>query len=250
LSSLASSKASSSIEATATSSPLSIQPKQTSDNSTAGLVLAGLFPGLLAGAAITVGILFFLKKRRQKRGYKSDSASSFFGPPTPYPNNPPKISEPIYQPGRSDRVVFGHNRSASGNTIPEGTATYDGYYKANNNRTTADSATLVSPNGSSGKKIQTLDPPFETPTKPGRTAQQDTQRNLFSRPSIRSSRRNTQRTTGSMETISMLMGPPRVPSSQRTPDMRQTTYSDVYRAAGISPSQVKSTRPSEDTQRY
>jgi hypothetical protein len=213
-------------------------------------VLAGLFPGLLAGAAITLGILFFLKRRREKRGYKSDTSSSFFGPPTPHENKPPKISEPIYQPGMSDRVVFGHNRTPSGATIPEGTATYNGYYKPSDNRTTTDSATLVSPNAGGGKKVRTLDPPFETPTKPGRTAQRDPAKSFFSRSSSRSSRRNTQRTTGSMETISMLMGPPRVPSYQRTPDMRQTTYSDVYRAAGISPSQVKSTRPSEDTPRY
>jgi hypothetical protein len=53
-----------------------------------------------------------------------------------------------------------------------------------------------------------------------------------------------------METISMTMGPPRVPSShQNTPQVRQTTYSDVYRAVGVSPSQVRSTRPSEDVPR-
>jgi hypothetical protein len=214
-------------------------------------VFAGLIPGLLVGSAVTLGVLFFLKKSQQKkRGYKSDTSSSFFGPPTPHSPKPPKISEPIYQPGMSDRVVFGQNRSVSGNTIPDMIAA-GGYYKSTNNvRMTADSATLVSPPGSSNKKVRTLDPPFETPTKPGRNARGDAGRSFFSRSSSRTSRRNTQGTTNSMETISMTMGPPRVPSSyQNTPQVRQTTYSDVYRAAGVSPSQVRSLRPSEDVPR-
>lgn len=247
----------SSSTSTSTSSPLAILPSQTADKkktSSVGLVFAGLIPGLIVGALIVFGVLYFLKKRREKRRSRDDS-SSYFGPPTPHPNQPPKISEPIYQPGMSDRTVFTHVRTASGHSIPpEQQSRYDSYYKSNQQRSTG-SATLVSPRYN-GKSVRTLDPPFETPTRPQRTAQQSHVRGLFSKsPSVRTtnsrmSRKTLGKSTSSMETISMLMGEPRVPSYQQTPNMRQTTYSDVYRAAGISPSRVPVTaRPSLDTQR-
>ena len=236
---------SASAKPTGTGVPVTIEPKETDHVNTAGLVLAGLFPGLLVGSAITLGILMWLKKRQQKRGDKSPATSSFFGPPTPHDSKPPKISEPIYQPGMSDRVVFGQNRTASGGSVPV-MSTSGGFYKPEHrdDRRTADSTTLVGQSDNSNKKVRTLDPPFETPTKPGRSTRREQTKSFFSRSSSRSSRRNTQ------ETITMTMSPPRIPSSyQNTPQARQTTYSDVYRAVGVSPSQMKSTRPSEDVPR-
>ena len=191
--------------------------------------------------------MLFLKKRQQKkRGYKSDTGSSFFGPPTPHDARAPKISEPIYKPGMSDRVVFGQNRTASGSTVPVMPAVAGFYKPDNDGQRTADSNTLVSAPAGSGKKVRTLDPPFETPTKPGRNARREQAKSFFSRSSSRSSRRRD-----TQETITMTMSPPRVPSTyqQETPQVRQTTYSDVYRAVGVSPSQVRSAKPSMDVPR-
>jgi len=72
-------------------------------------VLAGLFPGIVIGVLLVLGILFLLKKKRDRRaGYESKD-SSVFGGATP---TVAKISEPIYQPGMSDRSDFAHARSA------------------------------------------------------------------------------------------------------------------------------------------
>jgi len=199
------------------------------------------------------GILFFLKRRRENRADDKDRDSGLFGGPAPNP----KISEPIYQPGMSDRSDFVHARSASGNSIPPEnlqTTAYSGFYQPNQYRPlTGSTRTLVSPN-QQDRNVNKLAPAFETPTRSTKPPQNGRVRALFAKtPSLRSansvskSRNTLGKSVASLETIDVLMppGPPGfgmppagVPGYQNDrvrPRTPETSYSDVYRAAGISP---------------
>jgi septal ring-binding cell division protein DamX len=279
----ATSTASSTSTATGTSSPASVEPVRTASNKfSAGAVLAGLFPGILIGLLIAAAVYFFLKKRRQRKQNDSDRESHLFGGPAPRQ----KISEPIYQPGMSDRTDFMHARTASGNSIPQSqipssqqaNVGFGGYYRPqqqSDRPITGSTGTLVSPTQQEhNQNTSKLGAPFETPTRPAKPVQGGRVRALFSKsPSQRSkqSRQTLGQSTGSLETIDVLMReqpglglpPPTLPPFQYTPDngskerpeTPQTTYADVYRAAGLSPPKSEfgggtNARPSIDSRRF
>ncbi|KAF2435168.1 hypothetical protein EJ08DRAFT_391967 [Tothia fuscella] len=256
---------------TKTSSPANMSPTAVPNKFPAGAVFAGFFPGIILGLLIALGIFFFLKRRKQKakEGYGYERESKLFGGPPPRP----KISDPIYQNGMSDRTDFMHARSASSNSIPpemlpnsqQGNTGFGGGYYHNqqpssnntkNNRPYTDSttATFVSPS----TQQKSLDAPFETPTRPQRHPTKRVRAlfskspSLRSKPSLKAKDRNTLgKSRGSLETIDILMreqapltpAPPAMGMLQPlrydsggpgTPPVK-VAYEDAYRAAGVSP---------------
>jgi hypothetical protein len=267
--------------ATESSSPVSVEPVRSSSSKiSAGAVMAGLFPGIIIGLLIAAGIYFFLKKRKQRNQDSKDRESHLFGGPAPRT----KISDPIYQPGMSDRTDFMHARSASGSSIPQNqipnsqqaNAGFGGYYQPQQRAdrpVTGSTGTLVSPTQQDRNKTAALGAPFETPTRPAKSVQGGKVRALFSKVPSQRSRKSRQalgQSTGSLETIDVLMSqqpglglpPPMLQPFQYRPDggktrpsTPQTTYSDVYRAAGISPPKSEfggpaTARPSIDDRRF
>jgi hypothetical protein len=261
------------------SSPINVEPTRIPNKFPAGAVLAGFFPGILLGLLIALGIFFFLKRRdaQWKAGANSNRTSKLFGGPPPRP----KISDPIYQTGMSERTDFMHARSASGNSIPpeklpsaqQAGVGFGGYYQSNNRPVTGSTGTLVSPE-QQARNNHSLGAPFETPTRPSKPIQGKRVRALFSKsPSLRSkgstrSQNTVGQNRGSLETIDILMRtqpgfglPPPTLQPLRYDGNRQEgepqtppiAFADVYRAAGVSPpkSEFNTTaRPSTDTTRF
>ncbi|QDS72817.1 hypothetical protein FKW77_006748 [Venturia effusa] len=230
-------------------------------------ILATLFPAIAVGI-ILVLLVIFLKRRRERRK-KLVRGEELFGGPTPPSSRGGdlQISSPINRPGMAARTDFIHKRSASGSSIPPpATSPMRNVIQASQNlrRTLSSGGTLVPTTSTSGQKTPTmsLGPIFETPTRPQRTSQGKLRGffspNEFSRsklsprskyPSIDPTRLILSRSGASQETIDVLMRPaphdfeafesPVEPPFENGSVTPETTYSDVYRAAGVSPTKVE-----------
>lgn len=230
-------------------------------------VLATLFPAIAVGV-ILVLLVIFLKRRRERNRTSIRGEEIFGGPTPPQSSRGLQISSPLDRPDMTARTDFIHKRSASENatSLPISSSPMRHVIQASQNlrRTLSSGGTLV-PTASLGQKTPTmsLGPIFETPTRPQR-AEQKGVRALFSSnastrsksspasryPSVNPTRLILSRSGASQETIDVLMRPapadfeafgsPLEPLNGRSPVTRQTTYSDVYRAAGVSPTKAES----------
>lgn len=230
-------------------------------------ILATLFPAIAVGVALVLLVIFL--KRRRERQRKFVRGEEIFGGPTPPSSRGGdlQISSPINRQNMAARTDFIHKRSASGSSIPPpASSPMRNVIQASQNlrRTLSSGGTLVPATSTAGQKTPTmsLGPIFETPTRPKR-ASQGKVRAMFSSndpsrsksspatkyPSINPTRLTLSRSGASQETIDVLMRPaphdfdsfesPTEPPYEIGPVTPETTYSDVYRAAGISPSRAE-----------
>lgn len=230
-------------------------------------ILATLFPAIAVGVIIVLLVIFL--KRRRERQRKLGRGKEIFGGPTPPSSRGGdlQISSPINRQDMAARTDFFHKRSASESSIPPSASSpLRHVIQASQNlrRTLSSGGTLVPATSTTGQKTPTisLGPIFETPTRPTRTSQgkvraifssNDSSRSKSSPkskyPSINPTRLTLSRSGASQETIDVLMRPaphefdsfgsPVEPPYEAGPVTPETTYSDVYRAAGISPTKAE-----------
>lgn len=231
-------------------------------------ILATLFPAIAVGVILV--LLVICLKRRRERQRKLVRGEEIFGGPTPPSSRGGdlQISSPINRQDMAARTEFIHKRSASGSSIPPPISSpMRNVIQASQNlrRTLSSGGTLVpTASTTTGQKTPTmsLGPIFETPTRPRRTSQGKV-RALFSSndsgrskssptskyPSINPTRLTLSRSGASQETIDVLMRPaphefesfgsPVEPPYEIGLITPETTYSDVYRAVGISPTKAE-----------
>ncbi|TLD39465.1 hypothetical protein E2P81_ATG00452 [Venturia nashicola] len=229
-------------------------------------ILATLFPAIAVGV-ILVLLVIFLKRRRERQRKLVRGEEIFGGPTPPSSRGGLQISSPINRQDMAARTDFIHKRSASESSIPPSASSpMRNVIQASQNlrRTLSSGGTLVPTTSTAGQKTPTisLGPIFETPTRPKRTSQGRV-RAIFSSnessrtktlpaskyPSINPTRLTLSRSGASQETIDVLMRPaphdfdsfasPAESPYQIGPVTPETTYSDVYRAAGISPTKAE-----------
>lgn len=230
-------------------------------------ILATLFPAIAVGVILVLLVIFL--KRRRERQRRLVRGEEIFGGPTPPPSRGGdlQISSPINKQDMAARTDFIHKRSASGSSIPPPTSSpMRNVIQASQNlrRTLSSGGTLVPTTSTTGQKTPTmsLGPIFETPTRPQRTSQGKV-RALFSSyesfrsrssssskyPIVNPTRLTLSRSGASQETIDVLMRPapneidsfgsPLEPQYEFGSVTPETTYSDVYRAAGVSPTKAE-----------